>query len=240
MKWIILSLIVWFLQGNQDATYRSQERTITALRSDARRSLRREALAAQADEESATHVRSIGKLLALHGEIVRHSTFAEGQILPATRALLQSRLVRVARRIERREKQRQHVGPEDAIRPGANSIQPPTLLGHGVNFLAQQFGGIGGGGIGGGGIAAAGPAAGGVAGGGAAGAGTVTGQLPDYGPLLAEIIRQVIDPASWEESGGGGTVVYYAPLRVMVVRATTEVHEDMTVLLEDLRAAGGP
>jgi hypothetical protein len=75
-----------------------------------------------------------------------------------------------------------------------------------------------------------GAAAAGAFGGGAAGA--------DYGPALVELIQRTIAPEFWDVNGGPGTIVYYAPLRVLVVRATSEMHHDVGAAVGAIRRAG--
>jgi hypothetical protein len=61
------------------------------------------------------------------------------------------------------------------------------------------------------------------------------GGLPDSGWELIELIQRVVAPEFWEEQGGPGTIRYFAMRRVLVVRATTEVHESIRELLMALR-----
>jgi len=61
---------------------------------------------------------------------------------------------------------------------------------------------------------------------------------PDYGPALVALIERTINPAFWDVNGGPGSIVYYAPLHCLVVRATAEVHGNVGTLVEGLRAAG--
>lgn len=61
---------------------------------------------------------------------------------------------------------------------------------------------------------------------------------PDYGPALVALIERTIHPAFWDVNGGPGSIVYYAPLHCLVVRATAEVHGNVGALVEGLRAAG--
>lgn len=49
----------------------------------------------------------------------------------------------------------------------------------------------------------------------------------DYGRELVELIQRTISPDFWDVNGGPGTIVYYAPLHALVVRATAEVHEEV-------------
>ena len=64
------------------------------------------------------------------------------------------------------------------------------------------------------------------------------GAIPDYGPGLVALIERTIAPEFWDVAGGPGTIVYYAPLRALVVRATSEVHGNIGGVLNGLRAAG--
>lgn len=57
----------------------------------------------------------------------------------------------------------------------------------------------------------------------------------DNGDELVDLIRTIIHPDFWQINGGPGRAYYYQPLRIIVVRATMRVHEDITNLLERLR-----
>jgi hypothetical protein len=52
------------------------------------------------------------------------------------------------------------------------------------------------------------------------------------------LIERTINPNFWEVVGGPGSIVYYAPLQCLVVRATAEVHENIGGSVGDVRAAG--
>ena len=65
------------------------------------------------------------------------------------------------------------------------------------------------------------------------------GQTRDFGPDLARLIERTISPDSWDVNGGPSTIVYYAPLRVLVVRAPSEIHGRVGPVLQGLRRAGG-
>ncbi len=60
----------------------------------------------------------------------------------------------------------------------------------------------------------------------------------DHGPDLVALITSTIDPAFWRQNGGNGSIHYFRPLRVLVIGATTRVHDDTLGLLMKLRAAG--
>lgn len=62
------------------------------------------------------------------------------------------------------------------------------------------------------------------------------GPGPDNGWMLVELINRTIRPDFWAPQGGPGVVQYYSLQRALVVRATTQAHEDIAALL---RALGG-
>jgi len=47
---------------------------------------------------------------------------------------------------------------------------------------------------------------------------------PDYGPALVNLIKTTISPEFWDINGGPGVIVYYPPLRLLVIRATSQIH----------------
>jgi hypothetical protein len=55
---------------------------------------------------------------------------------------------------------------------------------------------------------------------------------------LVDLIERTINPAFWDVVGGPGTIFYYAPLQCLVVRATTEVHENLGGFVGNVRAVG--
>lgn len=65
--------------------------------------------------------------------------------------------------------------------------------------------------------------------------GSNAGEPFDNGPELVALIEAILHPDFWASGGGSGVLHYYRPFRVLVVRATTEVHEDLTMFLEALR-----
>jgi hypothetical protein len=85
--------------------------------------------------------------------------------------------------------------------------------------------------------AAAQPVAGGVGviGGIAAGGGNAQQLAPDFGPDLVDLIHAVVSPRTWDVNGGPGSVVYYRNLRALVVRAPSEIHEQIGDVLGQMR-----
>lgn len=45
---------------------------------------------------------------------------------------------------------------------------------------------------------------------------------------LIDLITSIVDPGSWDKNGGPGTIIYYAPARVLVVRNSAEVHATLS------------
>lgn len=45
--------------------------------------------------------------------------------------------------------------------------------------------------------------------------------------LLIDLIEAVIQPESWETNGGRGSIRYFAPLQVLVIRNTQQVHREI-------------
>ena len=141
---------------------------------------------------------------------------------------------------------------------GGPHAGPPGMMpgsAKGMGGMAAMMGGMtggpapkhrvgprhGGGFIGGGGVAPAEGAAGGGTGGGGGGffgGGATPIRETDS---LAELIASTIDPESWDEAGGSGSIVQYREL--LVVKNSQTVHGKIKVLLEMLRtsaAAGAP
>lgn len=61
----------------------------------------------------------------------------------------------------------------------------------------------------------------------------------DHGEELVDLITTVIDPSFWRRNGGPGSIHYYRPSLVLVVRASQQGSEDVADLLQRLRANGG-
>jgi len=57
----------------------------------------------------------------------------------------------------------------------------------------------------------------------------------DYGPMLVDLIQRTISPGSWDVNGGLSTIQYWAPRRVLVVRAPQDLHDNVAPVLKQLR-----
>lgn len=180
--------------------------------------LRREAQAKEPAERAAI----VRRMCELHGEILHDSRYATSDTLAEYRVRLWSRLRRVQGELKQQlarsadKPDKQSVASWEALAVAdATSVAAADSLAESLAMLDQSQGGPGyllsfGG--------RAGPA--------------------DFGQDLVDLIEQTINPAFWDTNGGPGTIVYYAPLRCIVVRATSEVHGNVGGLIGGLRAAG--
>ncbi len=64
--------------------------------------------------------------------------------------------------------------------------------------------------------------------------------VPDNGQALVDLIQRTIHPDFWDVNGGPGTILYYRPLRCLVVRATDEVHGNVGGAVRALRGGAPP
>ena len=80
---------------------------------------------------------------------------------------------------------------------------------------------------------------GGPAGGGAGFGGATAGQNAnaDNGQALVDLIQNVICPKSWDVNGGACTIYYWQQQHAIVVRATGDVHGEISDTLEQLNRA---
>jgi len=60
-------------------------------------------------------------------------------------------------------------------------------------------------------------------------------QPPDNGQALVDLIQRTIEPPSWDVNGGPGSIVYFAPSRVLVVRQRSEIHQQLQDVVPGLR-----
>lgn len=205
-------------QDHTDESTSTEERSVTEIRKSTRAVLREEALAT---DGTPSHLQAVGDLIHLHTEAVAHSTFQEGFALRETRTQIQGRLVRVERDIRQKF---------DAPRKPISVAAKPPLAQFGNN--PRNLGQFGGG---------AGPLGGGQFGGGAGqfggGQPGIAGQLPDFGPDLADLIQRVIDPTTWDVNGGPGSIIYFPPVRALIISAPSEVHHNLADVLGQMRNA---
>jgi hypothetical protein len=165
---------------------------------------------------------AIYELCELHGQIVSDARYATSDKLKEYRARIWSRLKKVESELKAQLAHSPEAADKHALANAAAlaaadavSVAAADSLATSLALLDQAQGGPG--------VLLA------------FGGGAVPG---DDGPRLVELIQRTINPAFWDVQGGPGTIVYYAPLQCLVVRATSEVHGNVGGLIGDLRAAG--
>jgi hypothetical protein len=201
----------------------AEPRSLAELTKDSRAALRGEATLTE-PEQWETAVRA---LVALNEELRAHPKNREGSSFERLKRSVRRRLLKAQKKLARQQ---------DKLEPDERALvnHPLERLSEGPAALAQQAGGfrpVGGAGIGGrGGF-------GGAAGAGFAGA---AGALGDYGEDLVELIESTINADIWQSVGGPAAMIYYQPSQALIISAPANVHEEVSDLLRQLRAAGGP
>lgn len=66
------------------------------------------------------------------------------------------------------------------------------------------------------------------------GRGIATGPI-DHSQQLIDVIQRCLAPNTWDVNGGQGVVHYYAPSKALVVRQTSEMHEQLQRVIPLLR-----
>jgi hypothetical protein len=59
----------------------------------------------------------------------------------------------------------------------------------------------------------------------------------DYGQALVDLIQSTISPKSWDVNGGNATIYYWQQQHAIVVRATSELHGQISDALDQLNRA---
>ncbi|QEF98387.1 hypothetical protein Mal15_24390 [Stieleria maiorica] len=197
------------------ATSGYAETSTTQLRQQTRKQLRLEATAAsaQAQDDAAA------ALCDLYVVLRRDPRYGTSDMLQGDAAKVRKRLMTIARR---REIQ---LGRKGIARPAALSMQVDSAIraalvdqkstdqeaGDQKSATPERNE-----------VRTVNPVAGGGA---AAGAGW----------QLVELIERIVAPDFWESRGGVGSIQYFAMRRVLVVRATSDVHQQVKDLLMALR-----
>jgi hypothetical protein len=197
-------------------------RSYLDIKTEFRAALRREAAAQTFAERSA----AVCDLARIHREIVADERFPRDAALQDYRREIAVRLFSVQNDLQRqlrRDRAKRGVGPASIPAAGPTDLIDAQSL-----ALANQ-------------LALAGYLQGGPV------QLAATGSAPpprggdmtiDNGLGLVELIQRTIRPEHWDVNGGPGTIVYFAPLRCLVVRASGEIHEGVGGLIDGLRAAG--
>jgi len=172
---------------------------------------------ARSDAENYRYIR---QMCALFREIVRHPRLELSDRLQAYKAQLSARLRNTSRDLQRALPRRQRATLQGWSEPGV--LAATDRLAAELQWMGTTLGG---------------PAQllsyASVSDAEQRGAGG--GATADEGQQLVELIQRTISPEFWDVNGGPGTIVYYAPLRVLVVRATSEFHHRVGRLLGGVR-----
>lgn len=149
-------------------------------------------------------------MVELYSEIMKHPKLATSPTLNGHRVVLRGRLIHVRDELKRKLARASRVGESDYEGVLMNSLMDQMRL-------ADSLGG---------GVTS------GLGLGGHAGAAEL-----DSARQLIELIEATIDPNVWRAGGGESVAIYYAPLHVLVVRANSNVHAKVALLLAKIRAS---
>lgn len=81
--------------------------------------------------------------------------------------------------------------------------------------------------------------AGTAAGAGGAGASPFAARTVANANQLIELIQNTIAPKSWDVRGGAGTIRYFAPAQVLVIRQNGGIHDEVSNAISQMRANRG-
>ena len=168
-------------------------------------------------KEPPARAAAVRSLCDLHAEIVHDARYSTSDVLKEYRGQIWSRLNKTKVELKRqlaRSKTNKEALENLATLEAADSLSVAAAdsLATSLSLLEQ---------------AQSGPAGLMAFGGGAVG--------PDFGPDLVALIERTINPSFWDTVGGPGSIIYYRPLMCLVVRATSEVHEQIGGVVRDLR-----
>ena len=207
MCWTVICIAALTLA---DAPSPEKSRPPHELRSAVRQALQRSAPSRKPDPHQMAP-----ELIALLDEIRGDSRMHAGD-RRRYEGLLKGRLKTFADKLEAQQAQ-----PEAAPRP--QHVALPEQDAGNRAILAQQgaFPGQGG--------------AGGFVGGGQAGRNARGFPPRDNSQELIDLIKRTIAPSTWDDAGGQGTIRYYRPLQVLVIRQTGEIHGQLGGLFNGMR-----
>ena len=184
-------------------------RTLSAIQLDVRAALRAEA----STRRQGQNTQEVLRLIELYREMAAHPKRDQSPFLARLGVQVRSRLRKVRDHIERQNARAQRDADKNEAQ---HELAAPK-----THVLAQQVAPPGGAAPG---AQPAGPLAG-------------AGPTFDYGPDLVDLIQRTISPATWDINGGNSSIVYFSPLRVIVVTAPGTVHGQVGDVLGQLRAA---
>jgi hypothetical protein len=172
------------------------------------------ALRASARSAGAAPQEVVPGLVALYGELQSDTRLVASErqdLLAKLRSRLRQIETQMVRELKRAAPSAKLAGKSRPPQPA--SVKVPASHPAGTTILAQQFGG-------------AGQPATGAAGG--------SPNQADGWELVA-LIRNTIAPETWDVNGGTGSISFYSPLNVLVVRQSEAVHDEVKDVLGQLR-----
>lgn len=223
MTSLLLGLILAAPPSDALSVDTDQPRAYHEINQDIRKWMARESRAQTPDERST----AVQSLADLYLELKNDPRLDEAPTLKQYKAKVWSRLTRIKKtlqaRIEREQSkthqnrqpdefQAEQIALSDANRAAESLAAQMSLVSSSLGGPSTVFAQAGGGDAFGG------------------------GAVRDDGAALVELITRVIEPDFWDVNGGPGTIFYYAPVRALVVRATSEVHHKLGGGLRGLRA----
>jgi hypothetical protein len=190
------------------------------------------AMRQQATAKGTEQAAAVRSLTDIYQDVVA-STVLPSREQRQLRTQIRSRLMRTSKTLERQLAKAQ-AADEPQVRPPADQLaneQPPAnraILAQAQGNPARQAGAAG---------AQAGRAAGRFGPGGqvAGAAQNWNAQTNQNAQQLIDLIQNTIAPASWETNGGLGTIMYFAPSQVLVIRQTDAVQGQVGQAIQGLR-----
>lgn len=201
--------------------------SLTTLRSEVRNLLRQEATLDPGPAKEAAGT----ALCDLYVILRNDERFDSSEMLRGDAAKVRRRLISIGRKLESQLKRQGVPQPSGLSQAVDEQISQAIATSQSEGGSSQNAGGSNGANSLGGNASSS---ATGTTVGSAQGA-NAPGPLPDTGWELVELIQRVVAPDFWDARGGPGTIRYFAMRRVLVVRATSDVHEQIRDLLMALR-----
>jgi hypothetical protein len=203
------------------------QRTAQQLRDAVHAAMRRQATTEGAEQQAAVRA-----LAAVYREVTASTSLPQREQRELS-TLVRSRLVRTSKALERQLAGARAAAENPPAQPTgrATGVQPPanrTILAQARGNLAGQQPGAAG---------QRGGAAGGFGPGAqiAGAAQSWNAQTNTNAQELIDLIQNTIAPASWDVNGGLGTIMYFAPAQVLVIRQTSDIHGQVGQAIGGLR-----
>jgi hypothetical protein len=190
----------------QDAQTKPAKRLAAEIDRDISAALKREATAKNLNERS----KAIEQLCTLHHEITSDERFATLDQMQRLRAKIWGRLSKVKADLKRqlaKNGQPQLPAPQsEAAQYAASNLAGAMSLADFATGSPSSFLALGG-----------------------------AAQTNANAQQLIELIQRTISPDFWDVAGGPGVIFYYPQLQVLVIRATSDVHDGIGGVVGALR-----